>query len=251
MEIIVNLYVFLLFLFIGSFLNVVAIRTLEGTSVLNPKHSHCPKCAARLGWRDLIPVLSWLLLRGKCRTCGQPVSRLYPLGELATAIVLWFVWMHGGVSIETFVVIVLFVFVLTVTIIDLHAKLMPNKITYPGILVLFLLRLFIHDAPVWEYLLGFVAGGGLLALLALVPNGMGGGDVKLFAMIGMALGWKLVLFALFFSCFWGSLIGLPLKWSGRIKPRQPIPFGPFILLGTLTAWAYGADIWRAYVKLFI
>ena len=251
MENLVNLYVFLLFLFIGSFLNVVAIRTLEGTSVLNPKHSHCPKCATRLGWRDLVPVLSWLVLRGKCRTCGQPISWLYPLGELATAIVLLFVWKHGRLSVETFVVMVLFVFVLTVTITDLHAKLMPNKITYPGLVVLFLLRLFLHDASIGEYLLGFVVGGGVLTLLAFVPNGMGGGDVKLFAMIGMALGWKLVLFALFFSCFWGSLIGLPLKWSGRIKPRQPIPFGPFILLGTLTAWAYGADIWQAYMKLFI
>lgn len=251
MENIVSLYVFLLFLFIGSFLNVVAIRTLEGTSVLHPKHSHCPKCSARLGWRDLVPVLSWLLLRGKCRTCGQPISWLYPLGELATAIVLWFVWKHGGFSLETFVVAVLFVFVVTVTITDLHAKLMPNKITYPGLLVLLLLRCFIHDAPFLDYLLGLVVGGGILALLALVPNGMGGGDVKLFAMIGVALGWKLVLFALFFSCLWGSLIGLPLKWSGRIKPRQPIPFGPFILLGTLTAWAYSADIWHAYMKLFI
>ena len=105
--------------------------------------------------------------------------------------------------------------------------------------------------PFWEYLLGFAVGGGVLALLSLVPNGMGGGDVKLFAMIGMALGWKLVLLAFFFSCFWGSLIGLPLKWSGRIKPRQPIPFGPFILLGTWTAWVYGAELLEAYMKLFI
>ena len=251
MENIVSVYAFICFLFIGSFLNVVAIRTLEGTSVLNPKHSHCPSCGTRLGWRDLVPVLSWLLLRGRCRTCGQPVSRLYPLGELSTALVLGSVLLHGGFSVETFVVLVLFVYVLTLTITDLRAKLMPNKITYPGILMLFLLRLVFHDAPFWEYLLGFAVGGGVLALLSLVPNGMGGGDVKLFAMIGMALGWKLVLLAFFFSCFWGSLIGLPLKWSGRIKPRQPIPFGPFILFGTWTAWVYGAELLEAYMKLFI
>jgi prepilin signal peptidase PulO-like enzyme (type II secretory pathway) len=253
--ILLAIYFLVFFLFIGSFLNVVAIRTLEGTSVLNPRHSHCPHCDTQLGWRDLIPVLSWLFLRGRCRTCKAPVSGLYPLGEMGTALVLTFVAVRGGWStsgqlLETFVSLILFVFLLALTMTDIRAKLMPNKIVYPGLLLMLLLRLLIHPEPIWMYAIGFVVGGGLLTLLALVPNGMGGGDIKLFALIGLAFGWQTVLFALFFASVWGTLIGLPLKWAGKIKPRQPIPFGPFILLGTLTAWAYGADIWHWYLRLY-
>lgn len=243
-------YFFVLFLFLGSFLNVVALRTLEGKTVLHPKHSHCPHCNARLTWRDLIPVISWLLLRGRCRTCQTPISWIYPLGELGAAVLLTFIVVHGGLSLETFVIVVLFLFIHAVTLTDIRAKLMPNKITYPGLLVLLVLRLAIHPEPLWTYGAGFLLGGAILTLLALVPNGMGGGDIKLFALIGLGLGWELVLFALFYSCLWGTLIGLPLKWAGKIKPRQPIPFGPFILLGTLTAWAYGRDIWHLYLQLY-
>lgn len=244
------IYSFVVFLFIGSFLNVWAIRTLDGTSVLHPRHSHCPSCSTQLTWRDLIPVLSWLFLRGRCRTCGEQISWLYPLGELVSALILTFIVWQQGLSLETFVILTLFVFILTLTMTDIRAKLMPNKITYPGLVVILLLRLFIHPLGLTDYGIGFLVGGALLTMLALVPNGMGGGDVKLFALIGLALGWQGVLFALFYSCVFGTVFGLPLKWAGVIKPRQPIPFGPFILLGTLTAWAYGADIWDLYMQLY-
>lgn len=243
-------YCFVVFLFIGSFLNVVALRTLEGTSVLNPKHSHCPACQTRLTWRELVPVFSWLLLGGKCRTCKAAISWIYPVGELAVAILLTCIVFHNGFTYETLVVVVFFLFLVTVMITDLKAKLMPNKITYPGMLVMLLLRLFIHPLPWWHYVLGFVIGGGVLTLLALVPNGMGGGDIKLFALMGLALGFEQVLFAFFFSCVWGTVIGLPLKWAGVIKPRQLIPFGPFIVLGTLTAWLYGDALWQFYMSFY-
>ncbi|HEU4965132.1 MAG TPA: A24 family peptidase [Bacilli bacterium] len=243
-------YFFVLFLFLGSFLNVVAFRTLEGQTVLDPKHSHCPHCQTRLTWRDLIPVLSWVLLRGRCRTCQTPISKLYPMGEGTAALVLTFVVVHGGLMWETLVIVVLFLFLLAVTLTDLRAKLMPNKITYPGLVAILFLRLLIHPQPLWVYLAGFLLGGAVLTLLALVPNGMGGGDIKLFALIGLGLGWDAVLFALFLSCVWGTVIGLPLKWAGKIKPRQSIAFGPFILLGTLSAWAYGQDIWQWYMHLY-
>jgi leader peptidase (prepilin peptidase) / N-methyltransferase len=244
-------YCFLVFLFIGSFLNVVALRTLEGTSVLNPKYSHCPSCQTQLGWQELVPVFSWAWLGGKCRTCKQPISWIYPLGELSVALILTWIVIQNGFTFETLAVVVLFLFLLTVMITDIKAKLMPNKITYPGIVVLLFLRLFIHPLPFWHYALGFVVGGGVLTLLALVPNGMGGGDIKLFAMIGLGLGFEQVLFAFFFSCVWGTIAGLPLKWAGVIKPRQPIPFGPFILLGTLTAWLYGHALWQFYMSFYL
>lgn len=245
----VSVYWAVLFLFLGSFLNVLAIRTLEGTSVWNPRYSHCPACTRRLTWRDLVPIFSWLILRGKCRTCQQPISWLYPAGELITALCLTFVVLHRELTGETLVNVFLFAILITVTLTDVRKKLIPNRILLPSLAVLLIIRLFWHPEPLGEYLLGFVVGGGLLTLLALIPNGMGGGDVKLFAFLGLGLGWKLVLLALFFSCVFGSLIGLPLKWSGRLKPRQPIPFAPFILLGTLTAWGYGLWLWDAYTRL--
>ncbi|PWK06251.1 prepilin peptidase [Tumebacillus permanentifrigoris] len=244
-------YLFVVFLFLGSFLNVLALRTLEGTSVWNPRYSHCPSCATRLTGRDLVPILSWLVLRGRCRTCQHPISWLYPLGEMATAVLLTFVVVHGGWNPETGAVVVLFTILITVTLTDLRAQLIPNRITFPAMALLLLVRLFLHPEPVWVYLLGFLVGGGLLTLLAMVPNGMGGGDVKLFAVIGLGVGWKLVLFALFFSCVWGTVIGLPLKWTGRLQARQAIPFAPFILLGTLTAWAFGQPVWNVYRTLFL
>ncbi|KEO82696.1 prepilin peptidase [Tumebacillus flagellatus] len=244
-------YFWVLFLFLGSFLNVWAFRTLSGTSVWNPPRSHCPSCGTQLQARDLVPFLSWVVLGGKCRTCKEPISWLYPLGELATAMLLTFVVRHGGGRWETLVDVVLFLLLITVTLTDLRAKLIPNKITLPGMVVVLVLRLFVHTDPIWVYLLGFAVGGGLLLLLALVPNGMGGGDVKLFALLGLGLGWKLVLLALFFSCVWGTAVGVPLKLSGKLRPRQAIPFGPFILLGTLTSWAYGLQVWDWYRQLFL
>lgn len=243
-------YLFVVFLFLGSFLNVLALRSLAGTSVLHPKHSHCPQCGTRLTWRDLLPVLSWLFLRGRCRTCQTRISWLYPFGELTVAVILTFIFVHGGLAWETGVVEVLFVFVLTSMLTDIKAKLILNKITYPGLVILLVLRLLVHPQPLWTYGLGFVVGGGVLTLLALIPNGMGGGDIKLFALIGLGLGYGDVLLAFFFACVWGTVIGLPLKWSGRIKPRQPIPFGPFITLGTLCAWAYGTQLWHFYLGFF-
>jgi leader peptidase (prepilin peptidase)/N-methyltransferase len=168
-----------------------------------------------------------------------------------TAVLLSFVVLHGGWTLETFVNLVLFVIVITGTLTDLRAKLIPNALTFPGMAVLLVLRLFVHPEPLWDYLLGFVVGGGILTLLALIPNGMGGGDVKLFALLGLGLGWKLVLLALFFSCVWGTVVGLPMKVSGRLKERQAIPFGPFILLGTLTSWAYGERLWDLYRNLYL
>lgn len=241
---------FLLFLVLGSFLNVVAIRTLNGTSVLDPKHSHCPSCNTRLRWFELIPVLSWLLQRGRCRTCGAAVSWFYPLGELTTALILQFIVWHGGLTLETLVVLVLFLLVITVTLTDLRAMRMPNKIMLPGLLLLLVLRMLVSTEPLWFYLLGFLIGGGLLTLLAFLPNGMGGGDIKLFAGIGLALGPELVLLSFFCACLAGTLVGLPLRVVGWLQPKQPIPFGPFILIGTLTAWAWGVELVRWYLQLF-
>ncbi|MFD2168999.1 prepilin peptidase [Tumebacillus lipolyticus] len=153
-----------------------------------------------------------------------------------------------GVSGDAIVRCSLCGLLLILTITDLRSMTIPNRILYPGSLILFSMRLFIHPEPWWQYPLGFICGGLIVTLLGLIANGMGGGDIKLFAVIGMVLGIPGVLLVLFFACLWGSLIGLPLRWSGVIKPRQQIPFGPFILLGTLSAWGGGEELVLQYVQ---
>lgn len=167
-------------------------------------------------------------------------------GAALSAFVMPFVAVHGGYSGESCIAAVLFIVLIILMITDLRSMLMPNRIVYPSFAVLFVLRCVIHQEPFFHYLLGAAVGFSVLAVLGLLTNGMGGGDVKVFALIGLVLGVKGVMFALFFSCLWGTLIGLPLLCAGRIQPGRHIPFGPFILLGTLTSWAYGSAVWRWY-----
>ncbi|ASS74936.1 hypothetical protein CIG75_08035 [Tumebacillus algifaecis] len=169
------------------------------------------------------------------------------LGAALAAVVMPVVIYQGGMARETVVVGTLFLLLVVLTVTDLKSMLMPNRIVFPAFGVLLVLR-FALQPELWrEALAGLVVGGLILTLLGLCSNGMGGGDVKVFALIGLVVGVKGVLFAIFYSSLYGTLIGLPLRWTGRIKPRQHIPFGPFILLGTLTAWACGDRIWHWYL----
>jgi leader peptidase (prepilin peptidase)/N-methyltransferase len=174
--------------------------------------------------------------------------RSFFLGAALAVVTLPFVVYHGGWARETAVVCVLFLVLLLLTVTDVTSMLMPNCIVYPGLFAVLILRLLIHQEPWWTHLAGFLVGGAVLTAIAMVSNGMGGGDIKVFAMIGLALGVEGVLFAILYSCMWGTLIGILLRGSGRIKARQQIPFGPFILLGTMTSWAYGNEVWRWYCE---
>ncbi|TCP59680.1 leader peptidase (prepilin peptidase)/N-methyltransferase [Tumebacillus sp. BK434] len=185
-------------------------------------------------------------MKGRPRSSSAKLRGHRSTGVALSAFVLPIVVVHGGFSGETGVAAVLFLVLILLTVTDLQSMLMPNRIVYPSLAILFLLRLLIHQEPFFQYLLGCAVGFTALAVLGLVTNGMGGGDVKVFALIGLVLGVKGVLLALFFSCLWGTLIGLPLLWTRRIRPGQHIPFGPFILLGTFSTWAYGGALWGWY-----
>jgi leader peptidase (prepilin peptidase)/N-methyltransferase len=245
---IIDLFVILLGLMFGSFFNVAAMRGLEGGSIVAPS-SHCPSCRTPLRWFELIPVLSYIWLGGKCRYCAAPISPLYLFGELATAISFYLIYLFKGWTVETLIGWLLAALLILSVLTDLRGRLILDQFTLPAIGLFLFIRLWSGDQAWWYYLAGGALGFSVLFALALISRGgMGGGDIKLFAAIGAALGPGPVLTSLVLSAFFGVLAGLPLMISGKIKRKQPIPFAPFIWIGTLTAYLFGPLIWHEYMQ---
>ena len=196
---------------IGSFLNVCAYRLPLGESVVHPR-SRCTSCGRMLSWFDNLPVASWVALRGRCRTCGEPVSWMYPAVEIVTALVFAVTYLTYGLTLLTVVRVIFACALIVLFVTDLQHKILPNVITLPGIVIGFVCSIFLP--PGWvSSLIGILVGGGVLFAIAEVyyrvrgQEGLGMGDVKLLAMIGAFLGWKLVLLTLVFASFTGSLGG--------------------------------------------
>jgi leader peptidase (prepilin peptidase) / N-methyltransferase len=242
-------------LLIGSFLNVVAIRVPKKESISFPP-SHCVHCKHRLGPLDLVPVLSYLFLRGQCRYCKAPISPIYPIGEALTACAFGLLAWHIGFVAELAPALVAATILIAVTLSDIRYRLIPDRILLVGTILLVPLRLWSHPLPIGSYVIGFFAGG--LALYAIAWFGtlwlkreaMGGGDIKLFAFLGLFLGWKLTLLNVFISSFLGAIYGLAviLIWRNREKE---IPFGPFIALGALLCYLYGDSLISLYFDLVL
>jgi len=249
MEFFILLYIAILGLFIGSFLNVVGLRIPQGESIISPP-SHCFSCRHRLGMLDLIPVFSYLFLKGRCRYCGAAVSPLYAFGELGTALLFVLLYSHFGLTWELVIGLVYISVLIAITISDLQYKVIPNKVIYPSMAIFALFRLWHHPLPLVDYLIGFLLGGGLFYLIALLSRGgMGGGDIKLMAMIGIVSGWKLTLLTIMIASFIGTMIGGWLIALGKIKRKEPIPFGPFIALAAAVAYLWGEQIIAWYLTL--
>ncbi|MEX2461352.1 MAG: prepilin peptidase [Paenibacillaceae bacterium] len=256
MLLIFSIVVGLFGLLIGSFLNVVAIRTLKQESITYPP-SHCVHCNHRLGFLDLVPVFSYLGLRGKCQYCSARISAIYPLGEATTAMLFGVLTWHYEVTAELLVALV-FASILVVTVItDLRERLIPNRIVYPGIIVIALFRIFTHTLPLYNYLLAFLIGGGvilaisILGSLLLRKESMGGGDIKLFALIGLVVGIKLIFLAIFLASLFGTLYGVYLMLVRRYSRDTYIPFAPFIAVSSLAAYMWGDSVIDGYLKLLI
>ena len=227
---------------IGSFLNVVIVRVPEGRSLWHPR-SACPGCGAQLAWHDNIPVLSFLWLRGRCRKCGMRISRRYPIVEGVTAATLAAAYLAFGPTGDFIVAAVLLATLVVVTAIDLQHQLIPDVITLPGILVGLVANLAIGHVSWLDSVIGIVVGGGLFLVIILVSRGgMGGGDMKLGAMLGAFLGWKALLLALFAAIVLGGVVGVAVLVSGLRGRKDPIPFGPFLAAGGAMALFWGERI---------
>jgi leader peptidase (prepilin peptidase)/N-methyltransferase len=249
LEPIVSATVILIGLVVGSFLNVVVARVPARRSVWRPR-SACASCGATIGWYDNIPLLSYAILRGRCRACRAIIPWRYPLIEAATAALFFAVYARFGLGIELVAAAALVAALIAITAIDLEHQLIPDVITLPGIVTGVLANLATGWPAVVDSLLGIVLGGGLFFLIIVATGGMGGGDMKLGAMLGAFLGWKVTLVALFLAVSTGGLFAATILLLGRKGRKDPIPFGPFLALGGAAALFWGERLVRWYLDVF-
>lgn len=250
------LLILLLGLAVGSFLNVCIYRLPEGKSIFFPP-SHCPLCNKKIKFYDNIPVLSFILLKGRCRFCGSKISVQYPLVELLTAFLFVGAYIWQGLSLGFLSTIVLGCLLIIVFFVDLKHRIIPDVITLPGIVIGLGFAFFSPGIKILDSFLGILIGGGVLYLLAILgellfkKESMGGGDIKLAAMLGAFLGWQKLFLIFFLSALLGSIIGvLAIRFSSKVKEHRTIPFGPFLALASFAALFWGEKIIKAYLDFF-
>ncbi len=240
---------------LGSFLNVCILRwgAEPKESIVSPR-SHCPRCGRGLAWYENVPVLSWMLLRARCRGCGKPISIMYPLIELATAgIWAYMVWRHG-ITLEALRGAVFGTILLGIAMTDARQYIIPDEFTWGGLVIGLVFSLAGGVAGVGTALLGAAVGFGLLWLVGTVgtwvfkQDAMGGGDIKMMAMVGAFLGWQGVLLTIFLGALVGSLVFVPLLLVGQ---KKLVPFGIFLSLGAAIAYEFGPAIIGWYGRYLV
>ncbi len=265
-DIFAYLYAFF-FLFIGRFLNVCIHRIPLGKSVVSPR-SHCPQCGSLIRFYDNVPLVSFLILKGKCRSCGKRISLQYPFVELLSAAAFFLCVHRWGVASPTFVNSILLSVVIILVFIDYHHKILPNILTLPGMVTGILLSPLqlssLYADPIsrkaasWIYpsnpqvalpwigsFIGVILGGGILFAVALTyerlrgRQGLGMGDVKMISMVGAFLGWPLAWLTVFAGSLLGSIIGISLMIFGHMNLQSRLPFGVFLGIGTALCLFYG------------
>jgi len=251
MTIVFTVYFFLLGLLITSFTNVVGLRVPVGESIVHPR-SHCPTCGHVLGPLELTPVLGYVLLGGKCRSCKQSISIKYPALELLGGVLYAYAFWQFGWSMELALTLVLTSLLFILTMSDLAYMLIPNKILLFFLPIALIVRYLSPLENWYNPIIGGIVGFVLLFVIFLASRrGMGAGDVKLFGLLGIFLGPLHVVIALFVSAFVGSVIGLTLLGLGRVKRKQPIPFVPSIAIGTLLTYYFSDDWVSWYLDLLL
>lgn len=240
-------------LIIGSFLNVCIYRIPKKLSIVFPR-SFCPKCKTTIkAWQN-IPIVSYLILRGKCSNCKESISFRYPMVEVLTAVMFLLIWHNFWLDLNIYKILLNLFFVsilIVIAFIDIDCLLIHDKITYPVIIIGLILQ-FVFASPV-QAILGFFVGGSLIYLFVLSgkllygQDGMGGGDIKLGALVGVYLGWKMTLLSIFLACIIGSLVSGILMVLKKKKKSDYIAFGPFMALGAVVALFWGKRILSWYL----
>lgn len=237
---------------VGSFLNVCIHRLPLGQSIVRPR-SHCPACRRAIAPYDNIPLISYLLLRGRCRHCKTAISPVYPAVELLTAVLSLVLFRKYGLSLPWLAAFTFSAALVVVTFIDLEHQIIPDVISLPGIPLFAAAGMGIMGLSVWDSLLGILLGGGVLWVVAAgyeflkKQEGMGGGDIKLLAMIGGFLGWKSLLFVILASSLLGAVVGISVILYKKGDLKYAIPFGPFLSAAAVLYLFYG----EAFMRVFI
>ncbi|GAB6267284.1 MAG: A24 family peptidase [Smithella sp.] len=247
-----NCFAFIFGAAIGSFLNVCIFRLPAETSIVKPR-SQCPHCKHPLRYYDNIPLISFFFLRGKCRDCGGAISWRYPLVELITALLALLLFLKFGLTLSFLIYFIFTAVLIVITFIDLDHQIIPDILTLPGIPIFFLAAIFLVKIPWMEALIGLLIGGGVLLAIAFVyelltkREGMGGGDIKLLAMIGGFLGWKSLIFILLFSSLAGAIVGITAMIIKKQDMKYAVPFGPFLSAAAVAYLFWG----EAFMRLLV
>lgn len=246
-----------LFLFgsaVGSFLNVCILRMPQHISIAYPP-SHCPVCKDPIPFYLNIPLISYLMLGGKCRKCKTPISFQYFFVELITPLTAILLYFFFGLGFPLLAAFIFSAALIVITFIDLKHQIIPDRISLPGIIICFVFAFFVPWTDPFSSGIGILVGGGILYVFAegyhllTQKEGMGGGDIKLLAMIGAFLGWKGALTALMVGAFLGSMIGILLILFKGKNTKHAIPFGPFLSAGAFLSLLWGEPIVRFYMNL--
>jgi leader peptidase (prepilin peptidase)/N-methyltransferase len=245
----IEMIVFAFGLIIGSFSNVVIYRLPQGKSIVTPG-SQCRSCGSPIRPWDNIPLLSYVLLHRRCRFCKARISARYPGVEFISGVLYVLLYLKFGLSMTFAVYTLLTSTLLIVALIDFDHRIIPNTITLPGVAIGLGLSVWALPITPLDSLVGLLTGSILFYLIAVVSKGgMGGGDIKLIAMIGAFLGWQGTLFTIFSAALMGSLVGVTLMLLGRKGRKDKVPFGPFLSAGAILFIFVGDDLIRWYLNL--
>lgn len=249
MDWIIGVYAVLIGLVVGSFLNVLIYRI---PLHLSPARgfSFCPECRHRLVWPDLVPVFSYVFLKGKCRYCKAPISPRYPAVELLNALLYLGFFLQFGLGLQTLLYMISASCLLAAAFIDLDHGILPDRFNLIIGACGVLLMLFSSDLPWWHRLIGLGAVSLPLLVIALLTGGMGEGDIKLYAACGLLLGWQNAVFSFLLAAVLGAAYAVFLLLRKKATGKTAVPFGPFISFGVLISMLAGDRIIRAYLSLF-
>ncbi|OPY87616.1 MAG: Leader peptidase PppA [Smithella sp. PtaU1.Bin162] len=237
---------------IGSFLNVCIFRLPEKISIVKPL-SRCPFCRHPIRFYDNIPLVSFFILKGRCRNCGSKISWRYPLVEFITGMLALLLFAQFWLTADFIVFFIFTAVLIVITFIDLDHQIIPDVLTLPGIPVFFLAAVFVVRIPWLEALIGLLVGGGVLFAVAAAyelitkREGMGGGDIKLLAMIGGFLGWKSLIFILLCSSALGAVVGILIMIIKKQDMKYAVPFGPFLSAAAVAYLFFGEIFMRFLV----
>lgn len=247
-----TVFAFLFGTIVGSFLNVCIYRLPSEESIVRPR-SRCPACRTPIRALDNIPLLSYALLRGRCRACGAPIAWRYPLVEALTGALFAVTVARFGLGLDTAIWLVFLAGLVVVSFIDLDHQIIPNAVTLPGIPLGLVAGLLTGEPPLLDRLIGMLAGAGFLYLVLYYggtlygQEAMGEGDLNLIALIGAFLGWRAVVITILVGCLLGATAGVGLILLRRLSRRQHIPFGPFLALGAVAALFWGDQLIAWYL----